>query len=350
MNQLIRPYRTLEHPLDTVTNQLPQFQDHFFPDQEYLTEGGQATIKVATLHLPSTGQKAAIKWLKNELRQPTRIARHLREAQILHTLQASKYTPNLIGLVTDATRTQIGIVMELLASHQTLNETLGSLGGTDYFENFDPTATLIRQVCEALLDLETSRIVHRDIKPSNIMISLNPQAGLDTKLIDFGIALINATTPQIQAHATDQNVIVADHITQLSLTADGMTIGTPQYMSPEQISSAPLDTRSDIYTFGCTIYYLTHGHPPFDGATYLQIVNQHLDDIIPMMIADLDPTISDIIFRMMSSRINRRPQSPTAIIQALDQRAHELPAYEVPLYLGHLEQLSPSRPLELSTT
>src|ERR1700722_8689969 len=106
---------------------------------------------------------------------------------------------------------------------------------------------IMRQVAAALTVAGEAGIVHRDIKPENILITRKGEA----KVADFGLAQLAQT----------------EHMMQL--TQVGMTMGTPLYMSPEQINGEAVDHRSDIYSFGVTCYRMLSGHPPFRGDTTL---------------------------------------------------------------------------------
>ncbi len=104
---------------------------------------------------------------------------------------------------------------------------------------------VMRQVAAALAKASEHGIVHRDIKPDNIMVSSSGEV----KVADFGLARLSTGDTR--------------------LTQEGFTLGTPLYMSPEQVEGRPLDTRSDIYSFGVTCYHMLAGQPPFAGDTAL---------------------------------------------------------------------------------
>ena len=115
---------------------------------------------------------------------------------------------------------------------------------------------ILRQVAAALYKAATAGIVHRDIKPENILIS---DSG-EVKVADFGLARL--------ADATGGDT--------MNLTQAGMTMGTPLYMSPEQVEGRSLDPRSDVYSLGVTCYFMLAGRPPFQGETPLSIAVQHV--------------------------------------------------------------------------
>src|SRR5262245_33498007 len=114
--------------------------------------------------------------------------------------------------------------------------------------------TIMRQVAAALHKAAGQGIVHRDIKPENIMLARTGEV----KVADFGLARLSGDGAA------------------LNLTQVGVTMGTPLYMSPEQVEGRPLDPRSDIYSFGVTCYQMLSGVTPFRGDTALSVALQHL--------------------------------------------------------------------------
>jgi serine/threonine protein kinase/lipopolysaccharide biosynthesis regulator YciM len=112
---------------------------------------------------------------------------------------------------------------------------------------------IAKQICEGLNEAHRFGIIHRDLKPSNIMID---RSGL-AKIMDFGIA---------RAETSD------------GITRDGVAVGTPHYMSPEQIDGKPVDQRSDIYSLGIILYEMLTGKLPFGGDSTLSIAVKHLND------------------------------------------------------------------------
>ena len=109
------------------------------------------------------------------------------------------------------------------------------------------------QICEGMAEAHRMKVIHRDLKPSNIMIDRTGSA----RIMDFGVA----------------RSLEAD-----SLTAEGVCVGTSEYMSPEQAHSAEVDYRSDIYSFGVILYEMATGRVPFEGDTALDIAIKHKTD------------------------------------------------------------------------
>lgn len=123
------------------------------------------------------------------------------------------------------------------------------------------------QVADALQSAHAQGVVHRDIKPSNLMLVRDQSERVaQIKIVDFGIARVNQS----------------GHSSQ-SQTATGVIIGTPFYMSPEQCRGERVDERSDIYSFGCTLFEALTGEPPFKGANAFQTFMMHQNNLAPSL-------------------------------------------------------------------
>lgn len=158
------------------------------------------------------------------------------------------------------------------------------------------------QVAKALAAAEKQGLVHRDIKPSNLM--LVREDGDDdfiVKVIDFGLA-----------KAADKES--ADTAT---LTMGGF-LGTPHFASPEQLEERELDTRSDIYSLGVTLYYMLAGRTPFSGSL-AQVMSQHLHREPPLeLLADQPRQVVALLERMMEKDPDRRPQTPAELRREIE--------------------------------
>lgn len=163
------------------------------------------------------------------------------------------------------------------------------------------------QVAEALAHAAAQNVVHRDIKPSNILITTEGHA----KLIDLGLARLH----KISAAVGD-------------LTASGVTLGTFDYISPEQARDPrTADVRSDIYSLGCTLFYMLAGRPPFPEGTVLQKLLQHQGEEPPdvrQFRPELPPETSRLLRKMMAKDPRRRFQSAQQLIEALVVFAEQL--------------------------
>jgi uncharacterized RDD family membrane protein YckC/tRNA A-37 threonylcarbamoyl transferase component Bud32 len=154
------------------------------------------------------------------------------------------------------------------------------------------------QVARGLRDAARAGIVHRDIKPSNLLVSRQGTI----KIADFGVAKPLSGSS--------------------SMTHDGMVVGTPLYMAPEQARGEKVDARADMYALGCTFFHMIKGEPPFDGPTPLATVAKHLTQPPPKLI---DPTVSPalcaIVERLLAKEAKDRFADYDALIAALEAAA-----------------------------
>jgi serine/threonine protein kinase len=161
-----------------------------------------------------------------------------------------------------------------------------------------PVADGVRYISQALAGLAYAHshgVIHRDIKPGNIMLPVNGEA----KVLDFGIATV----------AADRK-----------LTKTGAVVGSLHYMSPEQIEGKPLDSRSDLYSLGVTLYEVVTGKRPFDGPSEFSVMNGHLRTP-PQPPAEIEPSIpsqlSEIILMALCKDPDGRFQTADAFGRAL---------------------------------
>ena len=165
---------------------------------------------------------------------------------------------------------------------------------------------VMRQVVAALGRAAELGIVHRDVKPENIMLS---DSG-EVKVADFGLARISSSDTK-------------------TLTQVGVAMGTPLYMSPEQIEGRPVDVRSDFYGLGVTCYHLLAGTPPFEGDSALAIAMQHLKTAprpLENLRDDVPSGLARVIHRMMAKKPSGRYDSATEVMGELRALAQEAAA------------------------
>ncbi len=166
--------------------------------------------------------------------------------------------------------------------------------------SIDDAVCLTRQVAEALQHAYDRKVVHRDIKPSNILVT---QAG-QAKLVDMGLA----RTTEFDKSTND-------------LTASGVTLGTFDYISPEQAHDPrKADVRSDIYSLGCTLYFLLTAQSPFPEGTALQKLLMHgtkMPEDPRLFRADISDSMIAILRKMMAKKPADRYQEPTDLIHDL---------------------------------
>jgi serine/threonine-protein kinase len=147
------------------------------------------------------------------------------------------------------------LVMELVRG-----EDLASILRRDGPLPYARACPILAQVCDALSEAHEMGIVHRDLKPENLLVSRTRDGRDLCKVLDFGLAKLR-DTPELSA-----------------VTARGAILGTPYYMSPEQIRAQELDGRSDVYSLGALLYRVMTGEHPFTGPTPVAVVTAHLTD------------------------------------------------------------------------
>jgi serine/threonine-protein kinase len=130
-------------------------------------------------------------------------------------------------------------------------------------------------ICDAMAHAHANRILHRDLKPSNIMVS--PKSDHDSliKVVDFGCGKLRDLNGK-QASA---------------LTQEGRSLGTPSFMSPEQVLGKPLDDRTDIYSLGCVLYVTLTGYVLHLGDNAAQTMQMHLVNDVPLL-REMNPDLS----------------------------------------------------------
>ncbi len=147
---------------------------------------------------------------------------------------------------------------------------------------------LARQIADGLDAAHELGIVHRDLKPDNILITRNKAGKEVAKVVDFGIA------KAIKEPAHD------------ALTRTGLVIGTPEFMSPEQLLGDPIDARSDLYALGCILHLMLTASPPFAAATREQMIKRRLTEDAPH-IQVIDPGLPDTLDRIVARLLARSP-------------------------------------------
>ncbi len=197
-----------------------------------------------------TGRAAAVKALRSELPEAAKFhARFEREAAILQQLRH----PNIVRFQAMGRFRETSYIAMEYVEGATLVKILEDRGRLPW----KYVAELGIQVCDALQYVHQHSVVHRDVKPSDLMLTTDGQI----KLIDFGIAKDLGAT---------------------ALSAAGRTVGTPAYMSPEQIRGTPaVSHKADLYALGGVLYEMLVGKPPFEGSTPQVLMQCHLNEPPP---------------------------------------------------------------------
>ena len=254
-----------------------------------LGRGGMAEVYLA--EQVSLKRQIALKVLKESLAGD---AAYIRRFHLEAQAAAKLVHANIVQIHEVGCYDGIHYIAQEYVSGQNVRQLLARRGqGLDA-----PLAvSILRQVTAALHKACEQGIIHRDIKPENIMLA---QSG-EVKVADFGLARV-----------VSQEAV--------NLTQVGITMGTPLYMSPEQVEGKQVDPRSDLYSLGVTCYQMLAGKPPFDGDTALAIAVQHLKNEpqrLEELRPDLPPGLCRIVHKMLAKNPADRYQRPLEILRDL---------------------------------
>jgi serine/threonine-protein kinase len=192
------------------------------------------------------------------------------------------------------------IVMEMVRG-ETLRRLLSEQGPLDTWL----AVTIARQIADALAEAHSAGLVHRDIKPANVLLVDDGWGGVRVKVTDFGIAKASAG-------------IGAD------LTRTGTVLGTPKYLSPEQIRGEEPDARADLYSLGVVLFEMLTGEPPYSGSTDMATALAHLNDRIPKVssrVRGIPPALDRLVTDLLAKEPDKRVASAAALRARLDALA-----------------------------
>lgn len=276
--------------------------------------------KVYQAHHEGLDKMVAIKFLIGNMNEDAEaIARFQREAQA--TAKVSH--PNAVQVIDTGVEDGICyIVMEFLEG-ESLRERIFRRGRIPLAE----TVHFAEKVCYVLEYMHRKGITHRDLKPDNIFYQI--QEDMETiKVLDFGIAKVHATA----THAGSD------------LTREGMMIGTPRYMSPEQCQGQGVDGRSDLYSLAVVVFEMLSGQVPYDADNPFSVALKQINSPIPKL-SEVAPhipeAVSDVIYKAMAKAPKDRYASVKDFAQALVQAANLQSTV-------HMELLAGSAPVDYS--
>jgi serine/threonine protein kinase len=177
----------------------------------------------------------------------------------------------------------------------------------------------IQQAALALQHAHEQGTVHRDIKPANLMLA--QKEGLPIiKVLDFGLSKATFENTALEPERPTQNLLVH---TDGGLTIVGQMLGTPEYVAPEQIADAQsADIRADIYSLGCTLYFLLTGRPPFRASTLWDMLEAHKAgsaEHLSLLRSDVPADLAALVAKMMAKEPARRFETPAEVASALEK-------------------------------
>ncbi len=252
----------------------------------YLAEHSKMQRLVAIKHLP-----------QNRVNDSSYLARFYREAQAAAKLDHKNIVRAYdIDHDQDNNKNNHFLIMEYVEGRD-LQSLVKEVGPLDY----DTAADYIRQAAEGLEHAHHAGLIHRDIKPANLLV--DPRGVV--KVLDMGLARWEDDTKTAS----------------LTIAHEENVLGTADYLAPEQArDSHSVDKRADIYSLGCTLYFLLTGHAPFPEGTLAQRIQKHLNEM-PKSIyedrKDAPPALVDVCLRMMDKRPDARFQSAGEVSQML---------------------------------
>jgi len=273
-----------------------------------LGQGGMGQVYLA--RQLSLKREVAVKILRDDLsRNPTALQRFQAEAEAIARINH----PNIVQVFAVGERDGLRYMALEFVRGRNLREYLDRRGPPEL-----PVAlAILKQTAAALQRASELGLVHRDIKPENILVTKK----VEVKVADFGLS---------------RDFVGGGIATKLTQT--GTTLGTPLYMSPEQVLGKPVDHRSDLYSFGVTAYHLLAGEPPFRGTTAFDIAVQHVQNEAKSLAEvrpDLPIELVQFVHRLMAKNPDDRPaQAKDAIRDLVRIQRGLLSSAETALYLN----------------
>jgi serine/threonine protein kinase len=258
---------------------------------DHLGTGGMSSVYLAE-HVLMLKRRAIKVLPKHRVEDSSYLARFHREAQAAASLDHKNivraYDADNDGLIHY-------LVMEYIEGRD-LQQMVKSDGPMDYLI----AADFIRQAADGLAHAHKAGLIHRDVKPANLLVDQKKVV----KVLDLGLARFTG-----EEHAS------------LTVAFDENVLGTADYLAPEQaLDSHGVDARADIYSLGCSLYFLLTGHPPFPDGTLPQRLMMHQKQPPPSVFKDRPDAPQDLIdicLKMMAKKPDQRYQSMGEVSQAL---------------------------------
>lgn len=272
--------------------------------QDFIGRGGMGTVYRAVHRRMK--RKVAIKVLRRDIAHADLLAkRFLREVEVA----AKLCHPNIVTAYDASEQNGISYLVSEFVEGQNLSDLVREYGPLSL-----PLAVdIVQQAARALEYAHGEGVIHRDIKPSNLLID---DAG-NVKLLDVGLARVNPPDVSENDYASE-------------LTTTGMIMGTVDYISPEQAQNTRLaDERSDVYSLGCTLFFLITGRAPYAKGTGIERLLAHRERPIPSL-CSLSTQIPESLDRMLSSLMAKKPIDRMASMKDLIQQLEDFKATGIP--------------------
>jgi serine/threonine-protein kinase len=256
-----------------TTPETGEMLDHYRLDAAVARSGMATLFKATDLR---DGRQVAIKVPHAEMEaDPVLVERFRREQEIGQTLNH----PGVVKTFDGEERSRLYMVIEWVEGRL-----LRSILNQEHRLSIERATKFTLEICDALDGMHKHGVVHRDLKPENIMVDDQDHI----KLIDFGIAMKQD----------------ARRLTFVEISA---ALGTPDYISPEQVKGRRVDQRSDIYSLGVMLYEMLTGQPPFSGPNPFAVMNERvLND--PKPARKLNPEISPEVQEILNRALERDPR------------------------------------------
>ncbi|MBZ0187093.1 MAG: serine/threonine protein kinase, partial [Candidatus Obscuribacterales bacterium] len=263
---------------------------------EKISSGGMGLVYKA--YDETLGKTVAIKMNILDSAEPEMVLRFQQEARAVSRLNH----PNIIGVMDFGLLgdNQPYLVMEF-AEGESLQQKLKGKGRFEAHEVIE----ILCQICDGMTHAHERGVIHRDLKPGNLMLEEDSEGRLHVRILDFGIA-------RIERNQEEKGFS----------TRSGALIGSPLYMSPEQIRCLEIDQRSDVYSLGCIAYEMLSGRPPFEETSYVLTFKAHLEKASQPLPEDgpedlLAGALNQVVLKCLSKSKEQRYESMLGLKEAL---------------------------------
>ncbi|HLX56636.1 MAG TPA: protein kinase [Ktedonobacteraceae bacterium] len=318
--------------LDNTSNQLDGKTLGTCTLQRLLGRGGMGAVYLAQQSRPR--RTVAVKVLLPELFAHSTgfsefLVRFRREADAIAALDHI----NIMPIYEYGEQDQLAYLVMPYLADGTLRDIVAKRGKLPLGE----VVSIVEQIAAALDYAHRHGIIHRDLKPGNILFHADGRL----VLTDFGIA-------KVLNEPASANVVAMQ-----TLTTTGMIIGTPEYLSPEQATGAPIDNRSDIYSLGIVLFQLLSGRVPFTGTTPVAVAIKHATEQPPsfaQLNLDVPRGVEEVILKALAKKPEQRYATAGDLARALRAAATEAQISNAPTFMAAVKPVAKVAPLATAET